>query len=149
MVRGPIVMLGYYGNEAATAATIEPDGWLHTGDIAVVDEDGRFFIVDRRKDMIITGGYNVYPPRSSGSSPAILPWRWSPSAARPMPVKGELARAYVVLRAGRRGHRGGDHRALPRRTWPPTSCRARSASWPTCPKTSTGKIMRRELRKLD
>ena len=61
MVRGPLVMLGYYNNDAATAATIEPDGWLHTGDVAVADRHGRFFIVDRRKDMIITGGYNVYP----------------------------------------------------------------------------------------
>ena len=61
MIRGPIVMLGYYGNDAATRETIEPDGWLHTGDLAHVDEDGAIFIVDRRKDMINSGGYKVFP----------------------------------------------------------------------------------------
>jgi len=61
MVRGPIVMMGYFGNPEETARTIEPDGWLHTGDIAYADETGHFFVVDRRKDLIITAGYNVYP----------------------------------------------------------------------------------------
>ena len=61
MFRGPLVMLGYYGNEQGTAATIEPDGWLHTGDVATMDEDGYFTIVDRMKDMILTAGFNVYP----------------------------------------------------------------------------------------
>ena len=61
MIRGPLVMLGYYGNEAATRAAIEPDGWMHTGDIATRDDEGHYFIVDRRKDLIITGGFNVYP----------------------------------------------------------------------------------------
>ena len=60
MIRGPLVMLGYYGNEPATRAAIEPDGWMHTGDIATRDEEGRYFVVDRRKDLIITGGFNVY-----------------------------------------------------------------------------------------
>jgi long-chain acyl-CoA synthetase len=61
MVRGPIVMQGYYGNEKATRETIERDGWLHTGDLATMDEDGAIFIVDRKKDMINTGGFKVYP----------------------------------------------------------------------------------------
>jgi long-chain acyl-CoA synthetase len=61
MIRGPIVMLGYYGNEDATRENIEPDGWLHTGDIATMDSDGCIFIVDRAKDMFLTAGYNVYP----------------------------------------------------------------------------------------
>lgn len=47
-------------DEAATRETIEPDGWLYTGDVAVADEEGHFFVVDRKKDMIITGGCNVY-----------------------------------------------------------------------------------------
>jgi long-chain acyl-CoA synthetase len=60
VIRGHNVMKGYWGKPEATAETVR-DGWLHTGDMARVDEDGYFFIVDRKKDMIIRGGYNVYP----------------------------------------------------------------------------------------
>ena len=59
-IRGHNVMKGYWRNPDATAAAI-PDGWFRTGDLARVDEDGYFFIVDRKKEMIIRGGYNVYP----------------------------------------------------------------------------------------
>jgi len=148
MVRGPIVMLGYYGNDAATAATIESDGWLHTGDVATADELGRFFIVDRRKDMIITAGYNVYPAeieRVLATHPAVA---MVAVGAQPDELRGELARAYVVLRPGATATEAEliDH------------CRAHVAAYKVprsvafvddLPKTSTGKIMRRELRKLD
>jgi long-chain acyl-CoA synthetase len=60
VMRGPFVMSGYWGRDDATEATMG-GGWFHTGDIATVDEDGYFFIVDRIKDLIIRGGYNVYP----------------------------------------------------------------------------------------
>lgn len=60
IVRGPNVMKGYYKMPEETAATIK-DGWLYTGDIAKMDEEGYFYIVDRKKDMIIVGGFNVYP----------------------------------------------------------------------------------------
>jgi len=60
VIHGPNVMPGYLYNEAATADSIR-DGWLHTGDIGYVDDDGYFFIVDRTKDMIIRGGENIYP----------------------------------------------------------------------------------------
>jgi long-chain acyl-CoA synthetase len=60
VIKGHNVMKGYYKRPDATAETIV-DGWLHTGDIGKIDEDGYFFIVDRKKDMIIRGGYNVYP----------------------------------------------------------------------------------------
>ena len=60
VVKGPNVMMGYYNNPQATAETIV-DGWLRTGDMGYVDEDGYFFIVDRKKDMIIRGGENIYP----------------------------------------------------------------------------------------
>ncbi len=60
LVRGPQVMKGYWRNPEATAAAIQ-DGWFATGDLARQDEDGVFFIVDRKKDMILRGGYNVYP----------------------------------------------------------------------------------------
>src|SRR5260221_6350341 len=59
-IRGHNVMKGYWGRPEATAEAI-PDGWFRTGDLARVDEDGYFFIVDRKKELIIRGGYNVYP----------------------------------------------------------------------------------------
>jgi fatty-acyl-CoA synthase len=59
-VAGPLVASGYWGKPGQTAETFR-DGWLHTGDVAREDEDGYWYIVDRTKDMIITGGFNVYP----------------------------------------------------------------------------------------
>ncbi len=61
VIRGHNVMKGYWNKPEATEAAIDSDGWFHSGDMATVDEDGYFFIVDRKKDMIIRGGYNVYP----------------------------------------------------------------------------------------
>ena len=61
VIRGHNVMKGYWDRPDATEETITEDGWFHTGDMAKVDEDGYFFIVDRKKDLIIRGGYNVYP----------------------------------------------------------------------------------------
>ncbi|MFZ3395366.1 FadD3 family acyl-CoA ligase [Rhodococcus sp. 7Tela_A2] len=61
LLRGPNVMLGYLDDPEATAATIDPDGWLHTGDVGVLDERGYLDITDRLKDMYISGGFNVYP----------------------------------------------------------------------------------------
>jgi long-chain acyl-CoA synthetase len=60
VARGPTVMKGYLGQPAATADTIR-DGWLHTGDLGVMDEDGYVQVVDRKKDMILVSGFNVYP----------------------------------------------------------------------------------------
>jgi long-chain acyl-CoA synthetase len=60
LIRGPVVMKGYWNRPDATADTLT-DGWLRTGDMARVDEDGYFFIVDRKKELIIRGGYNIYP----------------------------------------------------------------------------------------
>jgi long-chain acyl-CoA synthetase len=60
VIRGHNVMKGYWGRPDATAEAIR-DGWFHSGDLAKVDDDGYFFIVDRKKDMIIRGGFNVYP----------------------------------------------------------------------------------------
>ena len=60
-IRGPQVMLGYWQRPEATADAIDDDGWLHTGDVAVMDENGYFKIVDRLKDMILVSGFNVYP----------------------------------------------------------------------------------------
>jgi long-chain acyl-CoA synthetase len=148
MIRGPLVMLGYYGNEPATRAAIGPDGWMHTGDIATRDEEGRYFIVDRRKDLIITGGFNVYPAeieRVVAAHPAVA---MVAVGSVPDDTHGELARAYVVLRPG----------ATATEAEIIEHCRPHLAAYkrprsvrfvPDLPKTSTGKVMRRELKTLD
>ncbi len=103
IMRGPIVMMGYYNNPEETAKTIEPDGWLHTGDIATVDDTGRYFVVDRRKDLIITGGDNIYPTeiyRVMAGHPAVSMVAVGPITDE---VKGELARLRRRQRR-RRGH---------------------------------------------
>ena len=61
VVRGPQVMQGYWQNEAETAEAISADGWLSTGDVAVMDEDGYFHIINRKQDTILFGEYSVYP----------------------------------------------------------------------------------------
>jgi long-chain acyl-CoA synthetase len=61
LIRGNNVMKGYWRRPEATAEAIDADGWFRTGDIARVDEDGYFFIVDRKKEVVIRGGFNVYP----------------------------------------------------------------------------------------
>ena len=99
MVRGPIVMMGYFGDEEKTRETLEPDGWMHSGDLGTMDEDGCVFIVDRKKDMILTGGYNVYPAeieRVLAAHPAVA---LSAVGKQPDEMKGEVAKAYVVLKA--------------------------------------------------
>jgi fatty-acyl-CoA synthase len=65
-VRGPNVMKGYWNQPEATAAAIDSEGWFHTGDLGYVDEDGFLYIVDRVKDMVLTGGENVYPAEVEG-----------------------------------------------------------------------------------
>jgi long-chain acyl-CoA synthetase len=60
-IRGHNIMKGYWNNPEATASAIDRDGWFHTGDLARVDDDGYFFIVDRKKEMLIRGGFNIYP----------------------------------------------------------------------------------------
>mgnify|MGYP001067426526 FL=1 len=98
-VRGPSVMQGYFKQEEVTRETLS-GGWLHTGDIARADASGRLFIVDRKKDMIVSGGFNIYPREvedTLATHPAIN------SAAVigvPHPQWGESVAAIVVLRAG-------------------------------------------------
>jgi acyl-CoA synthetase (AMP-forming)/AMP-acid ligase II len=60
-IRGPQVMKGYLNNAEATAATVDPEGWLHTGDVAIVDDRGRYTVVDRVKELIKYKGYQVAP----------------------------------------------------------------------------------------
>jgi long-chain acyl-CoA synthetase len=98
-VQGPNVFHGYWGDEDVTAQTLTPDGWLKTGDLAVVDDDGFLFIVDRLKDLIIVSGFNVYPAEVE----SILLEHPGVAAAAVVgvlhPHSGEAVKAYVVAAA--------------------------------------------------
>jgi long-chain acyl-CoA synthetase len=99
LVRGPQVMQGYWMRPEATAETLV-DGWLYTGDIATMDQDGYFFIVDRKKDMIISGGYNVYPRDIEEvlfEHPKVAE---ATAIGVPHPTRGEQVKVFVVLKAG-------------------------------------------------
>lgn len=148
MIRGPIVMQGYYGNEAATRETIEPDGWLHSGDLASMDDEGAIFIVDRKKDMINTGGFKIFPAEIERVVAAHPTVAMVAVGGRPDELKGEIAKAYVVLKPGLAGD-AEDILALCRKELAAYKVPREVQFVPDLPKTSTGKIMRRELHKLD
>ncbi|HSR13845.1 MAG TPA: long-chain fatty acid--CoA ligase [Thermodesulfobacteriota bacterium] len=98
-IRGPQVMKGYWNRPEETARSLR-DGWLHTGDIAKMDEDGYFYIVDRKKDMIICGGYNVYPREVEEAlylNPKVLE---ACAVGVPDAYRGETVKAFVVLKKG-------------------------------------------------
>ncbi|MEV8508997.1 FadD3 family acyl-CoA ligase [Actinoplanes sp. NPDC051475] len=100
LLRGPNVMLGYLDDKDATAAAIDADGWLHTGDIGRLDERGYLTITDRLKDMFICGGFNVYPAeveRTLADLPGVAE---SAVIGVPDPRHGEVGKAYVVPRPG-------------------------------------------------
>ena len=99
VVRGPNVMQGYYRNPEATAVAIR-DGWLHTGDLGKMDNEGYFYIVGRKKEMIIRGGENIYPKEIEEvlyRHPAILE---AAVVGMPHPIWGEEVVAILVLREG-------------------------------------------------
>ena len=89
-------MKGYWGRPEATAETFHPDGWFRSGDIGHVDEKGYFYISDRKKDMILTSGFNVYPNEIEGVAamhPGILE---SAAVGVAHPRSGEVVKLYVV-----------------------------------------------------
>ncbi len=97
--RGPQIMSGYRNRPEETAAALR-DGWLYTGDIGEFDADGYLYIRDRKKDMVITGGYNVYPREIDEvlyGHPDVLE---AASVGVPDPYRGEVVKAYVALRPG-------------------------------------------------
>lgn len=98
--RGPQVMKGYWKREAETAGVMI-DGWLHTGDVAVMDEDGYFYIVDRIKDLIITNGYNVYPRNVEEAIYLHPSVEECIVAGLPDSQRGEIVKAWVKLKEGR------------------------------------------------
>jgi long-chain acyl-CoA synthetase len=143
VVRGPQMMVGYWGMGDETDRTLK-DGWLHTGDVATMDDDGYFRIISRRQEMILAGAYNVYPrdveevlyEHPKVKEAAVI----GIGAAEP----GQKIKAYIVLREG--------ERATPDELI--KLCRARLADWQVpaeiefrreLPKTFVGKVLRRVL----
>lgn len=100
IIRGPQVMKGYWNRPDETAVTLDEDGWLHTGDIAKMDEDGCFYIVDRKKDLIIASGYNIVPREVEEVLYMHAKVMEAAVAGVPDPVRGETVKAYVVLKEG-------------------------------------------------
>jgi len=99
LIKGPQVMQGYHNNFQETESTLT-DGWLHTGDIAKMDEDGYFYIVDRKKDMILCGGLNVYPRDIEEvffEHPKVLEVA---AIGVPHPTRGEQVKVFVAFKAG-------------------------------------------------
>ncbi|QRF22674.1 long-chain fatty acid--CoA ligase [Alicyclobacillus sp. TC] len=143
-IAGPQVMLGYWQRPEETAAVLL-DGWLLTGDIATMDEDGFFSIVDRKKDMIIASGYNVYPREVEEAlyrHPAILE---AAVIGVEDDYRGETVKAYVVLRPGMSVSEEELH----------AFCREQLAAYKvprsfefrdSLPKSAVGKVLRRALK---
>ncbi len=144
LIKGPQVMLGYKGKPEETADTLR-DGWIYTGDIATMDEDGYFYIVDRKKDMIISGGFNVYPRDIDEVFYEHPKVQEACSIGIPHPTRGESVKVFVVLKEGEAATQ---EELL-------AYCKTKLAAYklPTeiefrreLPKTNVGKILRKQLR---
>jgi len=145
IIKGPQVMKGYKGMPDETANTLR-DGWCYTGDIATMDDEGYFYIVDRKKDMIISGGFNVYPRDIDEvfyENPKV---QEACSIGIPDPKRGENIKVFVVLKAGESAT---EEEMI-------EFCKGKLATYklPTeiefreeLPKTNVGKILRKDLRK--
>ena len=146
-VKGPQIMKGYWKKPEETAHALR-DGWMLTGDIAKMDADGFFYIVQRKKDMIIVSGFKVFPNEVEDvlfGHPAVLEVC---AVGKPHPYRGEAVKAYVVRKAG----------ATPTAEELIAFCAERLAKFKVpseiefidaLPKTAVGKILRRELREKE
>jgi long-chain acyl-CoA synthetase len=142
--RGPNVMMGYWHQPEATAETLQ-DGWLHTGDLATMDADGYFSIVDRKKDMINVSGFNVYPREVEETlfrHPAVAE---AAVVQYPDPYQGESVLAYVVLKQGQTATEQ-EIIDFCRNEIAVFKCPRKVVFVPDLPKNMTGKVLRRELR---
>ena len=144
IIKGPQVMKGYKGMPDETANTLR-NGWCYTGDIATIDQDGYFYIVDRKKDMIISGGFNVYPRDIDEVFYEHPKVQEACSIGVPDPKRGENVKVFVVLREGQTATQ---EELI-------AYCKTKLATYklPTeiefrkeLPKTNVGKILRKQLR---
>jgi long-chain acyl-CoA synthetase len=146
ILKGPQVMAGYWNRPQETAATLR-NGWLYTGDIATMDAEGYFYIVDRKKDMIISGGYNVYPREIDEvffTHPKVME---ACAIGVPHPIRGEQIKVFAVLKPGETAT---EAEMI-------DFCRERLATYklPTMvtfckelPKSAVGKVLRKDLRQM-
>jgi acyl-CoA synthetase (AMP-forming)/AMP-acid ligase II len=142
IVRGPGVMRCYYNDPAATAATLK-DGWLYTGDMAREDEDGFIYLVDRKKDVIITGGENLYPVQIEDFLRGMGAIKDVAVIGLPDPRLGEIAAAIIEPKEGASITEADVEafcRALPRYKRP------RRILFDKVPRNPTGKIEKPRLR---
>lgn len=100
VIKGPQVMAGYWQRQDETDKVMDKEGWFHTGDIAKMDEDGCFYIVDRKKDLIIASGYNIVPREVEEVLYMHPKVQEAVVAGIPDPRRGETVKAYVVLKNG-------------------------------------------------
>lgn len=144
VVRGPQVMMGYYNRPDATADALR-NGRLYTGDIATMDEDGYFYIVDRKKDLIISAGYNIYPREIDEVLHAHPKIKEAVAVGIEHGTRGEVVKAYVVLEEGEKMTKS-EVIAF---------CRSKLAHYKvprlvefreSLPKTMVGKVLRRALK---
>jgi long-chain acyl-CoA synthetase len=144
-VRGPNVMKGYWKRPQDTAEAFFGD-WFRTGDLGTEDDDGYFFIVDRKKDMLITNGMNVYPrivEETLYRHPAV---REAAVVGEPSDLHGEIPVAFVSLREGAAAT-AADIRNFCREHLGRHEIPRKVLFLPELPKNAAGKIMKRELRK--
>ncbi len=144
-VKSPSNMIAYWNREEATAQTVDANGWLRTGDAAYMDDDGYVFIQDRIKDMIVTGGENVYPAEVENAvygHPAVAEVA---VIGVPDDVWGEAVKACVVPKPGQTCE-AADIIAWTRGRIAGFKCPKSIDVLTALPRNPTGKILRRELR---
>ncbi len=145
-VRGPNVMLGYYRMPEETARTIKR-GWLHTGDMGRLDEDGYLCIVERKKDLIIRGGFNVFPRDVEEVLYAHPKVAEAAVVGEKDPLMGEEVLAFVVLKAGAEAT-DAEMLAFCQRHLAKYKCPKRVRFLGALPMSPIGKVLRKELRAL-
>jgi long-chain acyl-CoA synthetase len=147
VIRGPQVMKGYWNKPDETATALR-NNWLYTGDIAYMDEDGYFYIVDRKKDLIISGGYNIYPREIDEVLHEHPKIKEAVTVGIPSPTRGEIVKAFIVPQPGENLTKAEII----------SFCRQKLANYKIpkqiefrdeLPKTMVGKVLRRALREQE
>lgn len=144
-IRGKVVMMGYWKNPELTAATLR-GGWYHTGDMGYLDQEGYLFLVDRKADMIVTGGENVYPKETEDilyQHPAVA---MAAVVSAPDERWGERVQAVVVLKSDQQATEE-ELIAYCKDRLAGYKCPKAVEFWPQLPTTAVGKILRKDVKK--